>query len=116
MRAGILLPQLNSASSQSLTDAFGGLSAVASYPLHKALEATIIAAVYTVYVGRNSAAAKAIWHLPVLGLLFGLPSVIGSVFGYYISLDTTYFYAFGVTDCSVRSAQIERRRRVWFQG
>ena len=86
-----------SATSQSLTDAFGGLGAVASYPMHKALEATIVASVYTTFVGRNAVAFKAKWHLPVLGLLFGLPSVIGTSIGYYVSLDTTYFYAFGVT-------------------
>ncbi|MGA2874068.1 MAG: hypothetical protein ABSE82_00900 [Nitrososphaerales archaeon] len=87
----------SSATSQSLTDAFGGLSAVASYPMHKALEASIVASVYTIYVGRNSAAFEAKWHLPVLGLLFGLPSVIGASIGYYVSFNTTYFYAFGVT-------------------
>ncbi len=81
----------------NLIQAFGGWNAVISYPLHKFLEASIIAAVYTCYVGRAELAQKARWHLPVLGLFFGLTSVIGSSIGYYVSLDTTYFYAFGVT-------------------
>ena len=82
----------------SLINAFGGLGAVASYPIHKFLEASIIAATYSAYVGRSGiASARAKWHLPVLGLLFGLTSVIGALLGYYISLDTTYFFAFGVT-------------------
>ena len=85
------------ATSQSLTDAFGGLSALASYPMHKALEVTIIASLYTAYVRRNPVAVKNNWHIPVLGLLFGVPSVIGASIGYFVSLDTTYFFAFGVT-------------------
>jgi hypothetical protein len=81
----------------NLIQAFGGWNAVISYPLHKFFEASIIAAVYTCYVGRSELAKKASWHLPVLGLFFGLTSVIGSSIGYYVALDTTYFYAFGVT-------------------
>jgi hypothetical protein len=74
-----------------------------SYPIHKFLEASIIGAIYTVYIKRSSIAPKAAWHIPVLGILFGMTSVIGTIFGYYtaayttFSLDTTYFYAFGVT-------------------
>jgi len=81
----------------SLIDAFGGWGAVASYPIHKFLEASIVAATYSAYVGRNSIASRAKWHLPVLGLLFGLTSIIGASIGYYVSLNTTYFFAFGVT-------------------
>ena len=87
----------SASSTANLIQAFGGWNAVISYPLHKFFEASIIAAVYTCYVGRTELAQRARWHLPVLGLLFGLTSVIGSSLGYYISLDTTYFYAFGVT-------------------
>ena len=78
----------------SLVDAFGGWGAVASYPIHKFLEASIIGVVYSAYVGRSEL-PKAKWHLPVLGLFFWLPSVIGAAMGYYVSLDTTYFFAFG---------------------
>ena len=87
----------SAATTGSLVTAFGGWNAVISYPLHKFFESSIIAIVYTCYIGRTELAQKAKWHLPVLGLFFGLTSVIGTSLGYYISLDTTYFYAFGVT-------------------
>ena len=96
------------ATTPDLVTAFGGWNAVISYPLHKFLEATIIAAVYTCYVGRAELAQKARWHLPVLGLLFGLTSVIGTSIGYYVSVDTSYFFAFGVTTAlyaAIRLAQ-----------
>jgi hypothetical protein len=85
------------ATSGSLVDAFGGWNAVISYPLHKFFEASIIAIVYTCYVGRSELAKKSSWNIPLLGLLFGLTSVVGSALGYYFSIDTTYFYGFGVT-------------------
>ena len=82
--------------STDIVTAFGGWNPVVSYPLHKFFEASIVSIVYTIYVQRNSIAKKAKWHLPVLGLLFGLTSVIGSMVGYFVALDTTFFYAFGV--------------------
>lgn len=86
------------ASASTLTDIFGGLSPLISYPIHKFLEATIIAAIYSAYVKRTDMSVKAKWQIPVLGLLFALTSVIGSAIGYYyVSADTTYFFAFGVT-------------------
>jgi hypothetical protein len=79
-----------------IVSAFGGWNPLVSYPIHKSMEAAIIACVYTIYVKRGGFAAS--WHLPVLGLLFGLTSVIGAATGFfYPSLDTTFFYAFGVT-------------------
>jgi hypothetical protein len=83
--------------STDIVTAFGGWNPVVSYPLHKFFEASIISIVYAIYVQRNSVAKRAGWQLPVLGLLFGLTSVIGSMVGYFVSLDTTFFYAFGVT-------------------
>ena len=79
-----------------LVSAFGGYSPLVSYPLHKFLEATIIGIVYLIYVQRSTIAERAKWHLPVLGLLFALTSVIGAAIGYFVSLDTTFFFAFGV--------------------
>lgn len=84
-------------SSTDIVSAFGGYSPVASYPIHKFLEASIVAIVYTLYVQRSGFAKKSKWHIPVLGLLFGLTSVIGASIGYFVSFDTTFFYAFGVT-------------------
>jgi hypothetical protein len=97
-----------SPTTNDLVTAFGGtgpgaLNPLISYPIHKFLEASIIAALYTAYVKRNNFAQKKSWHIPILGLLFGLPSVIGTFLGFYLTanttffFDTTYFYAFGVT-------------------
>jgi hypothetical protein len=80
----------------SIVDAFGGVNAIISYPLHKFFEGAIIGAVYTIYVARSNS-PKARWHVPVLGLLLGFTSVVGAAIGYTVSFDTTYFYAFGVT-------------------
>jgi hypothetical protein len=84
-------------SSTDIVTAFGGWSPIVAYPIHKFLEASIVSVVYTIYVERCAIAKKAIWHLPVLGLLFGLTSVIGSIVGYFIAFNTVFFYAFGVT-------------------
>ena len=83
--------------STDLISAFGGWNPIVSYPMHKFFEASIVGITYTIYVERNRIAKKAKWQLPVLGLLFELTSVIGSMIGYFVSLDTTFFYAFGVT-------------------
>jgi hypothetical protein len=85
------------ATTTSLVSTFGTFAALVSYPIHKFCEAAIIGAVYTAYVARDPASMRRQWHIPVLGLLFGLTSVIGASIGYYVSVDTTYFYAFGVT-------------------
>ena len=68
-----------------------------SYPVHKFLEASIVACLYVILIQRNSNVPKAKWHLPLLGLLFGFTSVIGASIGYFVSFDLTFFYAFGVT-------------------
>ena len=83
----------------NLVTAYGGLLVLTSYPLHKLFEASIIAALYTAYVKRSDS-AKAWWHLPLLLLLFGVPTMIGVSIGYRLydsPFDITYFYAFGVT-------------------
>ncbi len=83
----------------SLVGTYGGLLPLASYPLHKFFEASIIAVLYAVYVKRNDI-AKAWWHLPLLLLLFAVPTLIGVSIGYHFyssSFDITYFYSFGVT-------------------
>jgi hypothetical protein len=84
-------------SGTDIVTAFGGWNPIVAYPIHKFLEASIISIIYTIYVVRCDIARRAKWHLPVLGLLFGLTSVIGSMVGYFVPFDTTYFYAFGVT-------------------
>jgi hypothetical protein len=88
----------NSSFLGAMIQAFGSVPAVASYPIHKFLEASIIAAAYAAYVSMSGGATKARWwHIPLLGLLFGGPSVVGASIGYFVSFDTSYFFAFGVT-------------------
>ena len=89
-----------------IVSAFGGWNPIVSYPLHKFFEASIISIVYTIYVERCGITKKVQWGLPVLGLLFGLTSVIGSMVGYFVSLDTTFFYAFGVTSAFYAAIRI----------
>jgi hypothetical protein len=82
----------------ALLQAFGTYAAVASYPMHKFLEASIIASAYACYVALTGGVVKTKWwHVPLLGLLFAGPSVTGAGLGYFFTVDTSYFYAFGVT-------------------
>ncbi|MDG6985741.1 MAG: hypothetical protein JRM73_03235 [Nitrososphaerota archaeon] len=81
----------------ALVQAYGTFPAVVSYPIHKFLEAAIVGAAYVAFVLRpNGWKAKRL-ELPVLGLCFAGPSAVGAAVGYFVSFDTTYFYAFGVT-------------------
>jgi len=90
--------------SSSLLDAFGGLAAGAAYVLHKALEPMMIGACYVVYAkGRECTAVSVLKDVLLLGLVFTIPSIVGAVTGYFISYDSTYFFALG-TGTSVYAA------------
>ncbi len=86
----------SAATTQTIYDAFGNLLALISFPVHKFCEAGIVACAYAIYVKRTEA-VKRVWHIPVLGLLFGGTTVVGTAVGYYFHPDITYLYAFGVT-------------------
>ena len=91
-------------SSTNLLDAFGGLTAGVAYVLHKGLEPMMIGACYAFYArlaGRSS--AKWIRDILLMSIVFVITSIAGAAAGYYISLDTTYFYAFG-TGTSIYAA------------
>lgn len=81
---------------QALVQAFGSFPALVSYPIHKFLEAGVVAVLYAVYV-KGTEGRSSWWEVPLLGVLFAGPSALGAAFGYYFSLDTTYFFAFGAT-------------------
>ena len=81
---------------QTIVNAFGDTLALISYPVHKFAEAGIIGCTYAIYV-KWTDAQKKWWHIPLLGLLFGGTSVIGTAVGYYFHPDVTFYYAFGVT-------------------
>ena len=80
----------------ALIQAFGDFPALVSYPIHKFLEACIVAILYSAFVTSGGRKGKW-WEIPSLGLLFAGPSAVGAAFGYFASFDTTYFFAFGVT-------------------
>ena len=83
-------------SSTSLLEAFGSISAGVAYVLHRALEPTMIGASYLVYskdqaktgVGRSR-------DLLVLAAIFTIPSLIGAATGYFLTYDSSFFFAFG---------------------
>jgi hypothetical protein len=81
---------------QALIQAFGTFPALVSYPIHKFFEASIVGAVYAVYLSGTQSKAGW-WEIPLLGVLFAGPSAVGASLGYFYSFDTTYFFAFGVT-------------------
>jgi zinc transporter ZupT len=102
-----------STSSTSLLDTFGGVSAGVAYLLHKGLEPMMAAACYSVYTNRKGSETKGLLKdMFLLSLVFVLPSLIGSVVGYFImgpatgflaGFDTTYFFALG-TGTSIYAA------------
>ena len=95
--SGAYAPSSTGSVFQNLVLAFGDVAALVSYPVHKFLEAAIIATAYAAYVVSPGRGSARWWDLPLLGLLFAGPSVVGVSLGYSISFDTSYFFAFGVT-------------------
>ncbi len=90
--------------SANLIDAFGGVTAGVAYVLHKGLEPMMIAACYAVYTkSLAGTTAKRVKDIILLGILFVLPSLLGAALGYFIPLDTTYFYGLG-TGTSIYAA------------
>lgn len=83
-------------SSTSLTDAFGGISAGVAYILHKALEPMIVGACYCAYAkdqGKN--AVGRIRDILLLAVIFAIPSLLGAATGYYLTYDSSFFFALG---------------------
>lgn len=95
-------------SSSSLLDAFGGLSAGVAYALHKALEPMMIGAVYVAYRRADGMKAPKLADLLLLTGLFALPSLIGAVTAYFISYDSTYFFALGTGTSALAALSLSR--------
>jgi hypothetical protein len=90
--------------STNLLDAFGGITAGVAYVLHKALEPMMIGACYAVYTkGQTKNGAIWIRETFLLSIVFVFASLVGAVAGYFISFDTTYFFALG-TGTSIYAA------------
>ena len=91
-------------SSTNLLDAFGGIKAGVAYVLHKALEPMMIGACYAFYTkGQARSGARWIRDTFLLSMVFSLASLVGAAAGYFVSFDTTYFFALG-TGTSIYAA------------
>ncbi len=83
----------------NLIDAFGGLSAAASFISHKGLEPVMVGAAYWVYARDHARdSAGRLKDVLVLTLAFALPGIIGGAAAYYFvqayaSGDFTYLFA-----------------------
>jgi hypothetical protein len=83
-------------SSTSLLDAFGGYSGGVAYIMHKALEPMMIGACYCVYVKEHARELTArLRDLLLLSITFVIPSLLGAATGYYLTYDSSFFYALG---------------------
>jgi hypothetical protein len=81
----------------TLFDAFGGITASASWVLHKMLEPTIAAVCYvSLAVPGARKASVRVTDALVLATVFVIPPVVGSVVGYYTTFDHTYVFALGL--------------------
>ena len=82
-------------SAMTILDAIGGYSGGVAYVLHKFLEATLVTIVYVSLTGEELGLREQLWRIVALGLAFGLPSAVGDLVGYYVPVDSSYFYALG---------------------
>jgi len=83
-------------SSTSLLDAFGGYLGGVAYILHKALEPMMIGACYSVYAKEHARSEAArLRDLLLLSMAFVIPSLLGAATGYYLTYDSSFFYALG---------------------
>ncbi len=88
--------------STSLLDAFGGLSAAASFLIHKGLEPMMVGAAYWVYAKDHATdTAGRVRDIIILLLAFTLPGIVGGSVAYYLvqaypSADFTYVFALGL--------------------
>lgn len=82
--------------STTLLDAFGGISGGVAYVLHKTLEPMMIGACYCVYSKDHAKSASGqLRDLVLLSIIFVIPSLIGAASGYYLTYDSSYFFALG---------------------
>jgi hypothetical protein len=87
-----------SAGTSALTvlDAIGGYGGGLAYVLHKFLEATIVMTVFACLLASERVdLRKQVSHIMILGLMFGVPSALGEIIGYYAPIDASYSYALG---------------------
>ena len=80
----------------TILDAIGGAGGGVSYMLHKFLEASLVLIVFIVLVESERFSLRAEWkRITLVGLAFGIPSVLGEVVGYFLEVDSAYLFALG---------------------
>ena len=87
-----------SAGTQAATvlDAIGGIGGGIAYVLHKFLEASMVAIVYLgISIAKSESFRHKLTKMAVFGLAFGLPSALGEIVGYFVQVDSVYFFALG---------------------
>ena len=88
-----------SAGTQATTilDAIGGIGGGVAYVIHKFLESSIVAITYLgISIDDDEAFRNKLSNIVVFGLAFGIPSVLGEIAGYFVQIDSSYFFALGV--------------------
>jgi hypothetical protein len=95
--------------SSLLLGAFGGLSAGASWVLHKMLEPTMAAVCYVAFAGaRNRSGMDKMIDALTIAAVFVIPLVIGSVVGYYATFDHSYVFALGLGASVYAAARVAK--------
>lgn len=91
-------------SSTNLLDAFGGVTAAVAFVLHKGIEPIMVGAAYWVYASARARAGGAFLRdMLTLTAAFVVPGAIGAATNYFLTYDTTYFFALG-TGTSIYAA------------
>jgi len=84
----------SSAQGTTLNSVLGGYGPAIGYVLHKVLEASIIGAAFIASSGIKMLNQKKILgEITVLGVVFTIPSLLGTTFGYYVQFETAPFFA-----------------------
>lgn len=95
----------------NLVDAFGGVSAAFAFVLHKALEPMMVGTASWVYAKDHAKTASGlIKDIIVLALAFTLPGILGGATDYFLSYDTSYFFAFGLGTSVYAAVRLAKRR------
>lgn len=80
----------------TILDAIGGVGGGIAYVLHKLLEASLVMIVFIALVESDRFSFRVEWkRIALLGLAFGIPSVLADVVGYFVEVNSAYLFALG---------------------
>lgn len=90
--------------STNIFEAFGGVTAAVAFILHKGIEPMMIGAAYWAYCkDRAKDIGTVARDMLLLTIVFIVPGLIGAATDYFLSYETTYFFALG-TGTSIYAA------------